>query len=76
MPVGLILLIPVGLLLLLILVSLVRTLFIPSKKSEYVPAPDLARAEMYAEKLSRMIRAETVSVPGENQREKFLAFHR
>ncbi len=65
-----------GLLLLAVLVSLVRTLFIPSRKSTYAPAPDPARAEACAEKLSRMIQCETVSVPGEAQREKFLAFHR
>ena len=65
-----------GLLLLLVLVSLVRTLFIPSEKSTYVPAPDPERMERYAGKLSRMVRCETVSVPGEAQREKFLAFHR
>ena len=66
----------VALVLLLLLISLVRTLFIPSRRSEYVPAPDPARTGEYAEKLSRMVRVETVSVPGENQREKFLAFHR
>ncbi len=66
----------VGLVLLLLLISLVRTLFIPSRRSEYVPAPDPARTKEYAEKLSRMVRVETVSVPGESQREKFLAFHR
>ena len=66
----------VGLVLLLLLVSLVRTLFIPSRRSEYVPAPDPARTAEYAAKLSRMVRVDTVSVPGENQREKFLAFHR
>ena len=66
----------VGLLLLLILISLVRTLFIPSKKSAYVPAPDPERADFYAGKLSRLIRCETVSVPGKNQREKFLVFHK
>ena len=66
----------IGLLLFLLLVSLVRTLLIPSRRSTYVPAPDPERAELYAGKLSRMVRCETVSVPGENQREKFLAFHR
>ena len=71
-----ILLILFGFLLLLILVSLLRTLFIPSRKSAYEPAPDPERAERYAGKLSRMIRCETISVPGEDQREKFLAFHR
>ena len=58
----------VALVLLLLLISLVRTLFIPSRRSEYVPAPDPARTKEYADKLSRMVRVETVSVPGENQR--------
>ena len=71
-----ILLILFGFLLLLILVSLLRTLFIPSRKSAYEPAPDPERANRYAGKLSRMIRCETVSVPDADQREKFLAFHR
>ena len=71
-----ILLILFGILLLLMLVSLLRTLFIPSRKSAYEPAPDPERANRYAGKLSRMIRCETVSVPGADQREKFLAFHR
>ena len=65
-----------GVILLLLLISLIRTLFIPSRLSEYVPAPDPARTAEYAEKLARMVRVETVSVPGENQREKFLSFHR
>ena len=65
-----------GLLLLLLLISLIRTVLIPSKKSTYRPSPDPTRADAYAEKLSRMIRCETVSCPGEEQREKFLAFHR
>ena len=74
--IGWILLILLGLLVLLILVSLVRTLFIPPLKSEYAPAADPERAMDCAEKLSRMIQTETVSVPGAEQREKFLAFHR
>ena len=65
-----------ALLLLLLAVSLVRTLLIPPKKSTYEPMPDPDRARAYAEKLSAMVRQETVSVPGEVQREKFLAFHR
>jgi len=65
-----------GLLLVLLLVSLIRTMLIPAKKSEYEPAPDPERSMLYAEKLSAMIRKETVSAPGENQQEKFLAFHR
>ncbi len=63
-------------LLCLLLAAVFHTLAMPSLKSDYVPDPDPARAEAYAEKLSRMIQAETVSVPETDQREKFLAFHR
>ena len=66
----------IGLILMLLLSAVVRTLLIPNKKSTYQPDPDPERAMAYAEKLSAMIRCETVSVPGVNQREKFLAFHR
>ena len=65
-----------GLILLLLLAAVIRTLLIPGKKSEYTPAPDPERAEAYARKLSAMVRYETVSVPGEDQREKFLGFHK
>ncbi len=66
----------IGLILMLLLSAVVRTLLIPNKKSTYQPDPDPERAMAYAEKLSAMIRCETVSVPGVNQRETFLAFHR
>ena len=66
-----------GILLLLLAASLVRTLLlVPPKRSAYEPAPDPERARRYAEKLSAMVQVETVSVPGADQREKFLAFHR
>ena len=65
----------IGLILMLLLSAVVRTLLIPNKKSTYQPDPDPERAMAYAEKLSAMIRCETVSVPGVDQREKFLAFH-
>ena len=65
-----------GMLVLLIAVSLIRTLMTPSKKSEYVPVPDPPREEKYAGKLACMVRSETVSVRGTDQRDKFLAFHR
>ena len=55
----------VGLVLLLLLISLIRTLFIPSRRSEYVPAPDPARTKEYADKLSRM--AETCSFSGKGK---------
>ena len=65
-----------GLIVLLLLTAVIRTLLIPGKKSEYTPAPDPERGEAYARKLSAMVRCETVSVPGEDQREKFLGFHK
>ena len=66
----------IGLALLLLLAAVIRTLLIPGKQSTYRPDPDPERAERYAEKLSAMVRCETVSVPGEDQRAKFLAFHK
>ena len=65
-----------GILLLLLLAALVRTLLMKPLKAAY--APDAAETESrpLAEKLSAMIRAETVSRPGQEDREKFLAFHR
>jgi hypothetical protein len=66
----------IGLILLLLLIALIRTLLMPSKRSTYTPAPDEKEALRLAEKLSRMVQVETVSAPGEDQREKFLAFHR
>ncbi len=62
--------------LLALLAAVIRTLLSPKKRSEYVPAPDPDRAMAYAEKLSQMVRVDTVSVPDTNQREKFLEFHR
>lgn len=66
----------VGLLILLLLIAVVRTLFIPKKKSGYVlPAAD-ERAEEYAKKLSEMIKCETVSSPGLEDYSKFYEFHK
>ena len=65
-----------GLLLCLLLIAVIRTLFTPSKTSDYVPMPDPERAEAYAKRLSRMIQYETVSVPDTDLREKFLGFHK
>ena len=66
----------VGLVLLLLLAAVIRTLLIPNRQSIYQPDPDPERARDYAEKLSAMVRCETVSVPGEDLRKKFLAFHK
>lgn len=53
-----------------------KTLATPQKVSAYTPDPDPERAMLYAQKLSKMIQYETVSVPGELLREKFLGFHK
>ena len=66
----------IGLLLLLLLAAVVHTLLIPNRQSTYRPAPEPEQAEAYARKLSAMVRCETVSVPGEDLREKFLGFHK
>ncbi len=65
-----------GLAVLLLLIAVLRTLTMGHRVSSYRPDPDPVRAEAYAEDLARMVRYETVSVPGEDQREKFLGFHR
>ena len=65
----------IGLLLGLLLAAVLRTLLIPRKVSAYQPDPDPERAMDCARKLSAMVKCETVSVPGEDQRDKFLAFH-
>jgi hypothetical protein len=55
----------IGLLLLvilaLLLIAVLHTLLMPGKKSTYVAQPDPEREKRYAEKLSKMIRYETVS---------------
>ena len=63
-------------LLLLVLAAVIRTLRLGAKRSAWQPTRDPEREARYAEKLSRMVRCETVSVMGEEQREKFLGFHR
>ena len=64
-----------GLLAALLLAALIRALLTPTKSSSYAPAPDEKEALRLAEKLSAMVRCETVSVPEKDLRDKFLAFH-
>ena len=66
----------VGILLLLLLIALIRTLLTPKKESTFVPAADPAREADYAEKLSRMVRYETVSKKDDIRLERFLGFHK
>ena len=56
--------------------AVVRTLLMPKKVSDYKPMPDKERMELYAQKLSEMVRCETVSDPNDPQIEKFLGFHK
>ena len=56
--------------------AVAKTALSPRKVSAYEPAEAPERCQIYAEKLSRMVRYETVSVRGQIQREKFLGFHK
>lgn len=63
-------------LLLLVLIAVIKTLFAPARKSTWQPASDPERERKYAEKLSEMVKYETVSYKNIDQREKFLGFHK
>ena len=56
--------------------AVVRTLLMPKKVSDYKPMPDKERMELYSQKLSEMVRCETVSDPNDPQIGKFLVFHK
>ena len=58
-----------GLFILLLLIALIRTLLAGPKRSEWTPRLQPEREKLYAEKLSRMVRCETVSRRGQEQRE-------
>ncbi len=58
-----------------LIIAMVRAARTPRKKISYVPQPDPEREELYAQKLSRMVRCETISARGANQRKKFLTYH-
>ena len=65
-----------GLLAVLVLAALVCTILSGSKHSEWTAKIQPKREDLYAGKLSRMVRCETVSRRDEDQREKFLTFHK
>ena len=71
-----ILLIVLGALALLLLLALGRTLAVRPKSAAYTPKREPEREAEYAGKLSRMVQAETVSVRGAPDPEKYRAFHR
>ncbi|MBP5158757.1 MAG: M20/M25/M40 family metallo-hydrolase [Lachnospiraceae bacterium] len=64
------------LVLVLLLIAVIRTLFVPSKRSEYVPKPDEKREKKYAGLLSEMVRCDTTSFEGQKDVARFEEFHR
>ena len=68
------LLILLGALLVCLGIAFIRTVRMPSKKAEYQAPQAGERANAYGEKLARMVRVNTVSVPETDQREQFLPF--
>ena len=66
----------IALICVLLAIALIRTLLTPQKHSGYTAPKADDRARGYAEKLSRMVAYETVSTPNEDQRDKFLGFHK
>jgi len=74
--IGSILLLLLGIAAGLLLAALIRTLCSPRKVSAYVPDPDPERALQYAQKLSEMVKFETVSRRGVERPERFREFHK
>jgi len=66
----------IGLLLLLLFIAVIRTLFIKTKEASYDMSKDTKRIDEYADKLSKMIQYETVSIRDVEQVEKFRGFHK
>lgn len=65
-----------GLLLACLAAAVIRTLLLKRKKTHYALSSDTARMDAYAEKLSRMVRIETISDRADPAVEKFRAFHK
>jgi len=60
----------------LFLIAILRTLLLKPKKAFYEYSDDMDKSNEYANKLSKMVQYETISVRGENQEEKFRGFHK
>ena len=58
-----------------LLAAVLHALLLPRKKTDYRPSSDMARIDLYAEKLSKMVQHETVSSRNDPSIDKFLAFH-
>lgn len=65
----------IGFVLLLLLIAALRTLQLKPKKTDYQPSTDAERIHAYAQKLSKMVKVETISRRGVEEPEKFRAFH-
>lgn len=61
---------------LLLLIAVVRTLFMPKKKSDYKANEDEKESLRLAEKLSTMIKYDTTSHANIHEVDKFLGFHK
>lgn len=68
-------LIPAAASLSLLSAAAVKTALMPKRISVYAPDTDENRAADYAEKLSEMVKCETVSSPDDNRISKFCEFH-
>ena len=65
-----------GVLLMLLAVALIRTLLMPSKKSDYQPQESEEESLALAHKLARMVQYDTTSHANTAEPEKFRGFHR
>lgn len=59
-----------------LLIAVVRTLLMPGKQTEYRLSDDQTRIDAYAQKLSEMVKVETISSRDNPDVEKFRAFHK
>ena len=65
-----------GILVLLLLIAVIRTLLTPNLKSTYVADEPEEVSLPLAEKLSKMVQCDTTSFEGQNEPEKWEAFHK
>jgi len=59
-----------------LLIAIIRTLFLKKKKASYEFSTDKKRSLEYANKLSKLIQYETISIRDTNQVDKFRGFHK
>lgn len=64
-----------GVVVLLLLIALIRTLLTPGKKSTYVANEPEEVSRPLADKLSKMVQVDTTSYAGQNEPERWKAFH-